>query len=383
MLRLLLWALLTLVAAGMEATDDKFYRLVTSVDDLADGAGYVIVSRTQDGAYYVMQRTVSNKTCNGLAAYDTDFIGDLLHYRDGMGVFTLECYVSDNEYNGRWMFPGDNAGTYYSAGVNAATSNAFYVESGRTVASLFNITFTGNGVNIENVFHEGCKLLAYNGHFGCYNPDEVQREVSIYREVTDVYIRATSASHHYYTICLPYAVDDLSGTGATFYDVAGVTRSNGEISGIAIAEVERLEAGRPYIFYTTAAVVNLPLSAATVTTPVTACGLVGWLDEADCTVPQGCYILSGDKIRLVNGGTAYVRTGRAYLNLAGVADYVPRASQAARKVVCLNVNPDTLTAIATPHTPAPSSAVFNAAGQRVSRGSRGIIIENGRKRIAR
>lgn len=123
------------------------------------------------------------------------------------------------------------------------------------------------------------------------------------------------------TICLPYAVAAEDRSGAEYYNILGVTKEAEEISGIVLGKEEgTLVAGKPYIFKATADL-YCPYSGSPASAPIEATGLVGNY-TGNAQVPANCYILSSNKIRMVQeGATAYVGPNRAYLDLAGVAEY--------------------------------------------------------------
>jgi len=124
------------------------------------------------------------------------------------------------------------------------------------------------------------------------------------------------------TICLPYAVVVEDRSGAEYYNILGVTKEAEEISGIVLGKEEgTLVAGKPYIFKATADL-YCPYSGSPASAPIEATGLVGNY-TGNVQVPANCYILSSNKIRMVQvGATAYIGPNRAYLDLAGVDVYV-------------------------------------------------------------
>lgn len=126
----------------------------------------------------------------------------------------------------------------------------------------------------------------------------------------------------YGTICLPKGVaqEDLEDCGAVFYNIVyAVTNTNDDITGIVLEEeTGNLVAGKPYIFCATADELVLPYTGAAVAEPIAANGLVGNLSETPLVVPPYMYVLSNNKIRKLNGGTATAGQNRAYIDLTHV-----------------------------------------------------------------
>ncbi len=130
------------------------------------------------------------------------------------------------------------------------------------------------------------------------------------------------------TICLPDSVPAATVKGAEFYSILGVTKDGQEVSGIVLEKVETgLVAGVPYLFKATGDLFCAHIGDL-VSEPAYAPGLVGSFEE--CDVPQGCYVLSNNQIRLVNGGVAKIGPNRAYLDLSGVEEYSGSAANALR-----------------------------------------------------
>lgn len=138
------------------------------------------------------------------------------------------------------------------------------------------------------------------------------------------YTRTGLQAGDYATMCLPFGSTDF--TGAEFYNIAGVTKSGDEITGIALESVSVLEAGKPYIFKATDTQQVINLSGACQETPVAATGLVGNLSETAIVVNKddNAYIIGTDnKIHLItDDATAKIKQYRAYIKL----DDVPEAS---------------------------------------------------------
>lgn len=141
---------------------------------------------------------------------------------------------------------------------------------------------------------------------------------------------------NYGTICLPAEVAAEDREGATFYNIAGVLKnSNGEYMSIVLEEVEEgtaLVAGKPYIFKASADQINLKMNGALTSTVQEANGLVGNLG-ADAQVPNGKYIISGNKFYLVDSNVSF-KQYRAYID----ASQIQEAAETAGRRVILGID---------------------------------------------
>lgn len=148
-------------------------------------------------------------------------------------------------------------------------------------------------------------------------------KVTVYYSPTS-YTRTGLNPGDYATMCLPFGSSSFSG--AEFYDIAGVTKSGDEITGIALESVSVLEAGKPYIFKATDTRQVINLSGSCQETPVAATGLVGNLSETPIVVnsTNNAYIIGTDNLlHLITGtATANIKQYRAYIKL----DDVPATS---------------------------------------------------------
>ena len=126
-------------------------------------------------------------------------------------------------------------------------------------------------------------------------------------------------TNKYGTICLQYAA--ATTTGAYFYEVAG--KEEGKVY---LASVDALEAGVPYIFEATASTITVTYTGEAVVAPVNtnANGLIGTFVEIE--VPNGDYILYGDKFCTNNDSSKpnnKIGANRAYLDMDAVTGGAP------------------------------------------------------------
>ena len=192
-------------------------------------------------------------------------------------------------------------------------------------------------------------------------------------EVPACYTRSTTEGN-FGTICLPY--DVISYTGAKFYKVAGKMMDGDALSYITLEEVAEPKGGVGYLFQAEGA----ELTAYYVETGVlaeienpTSTGLVGSYESQ--YIPQGGYMLKNNKVYYVDKENyAKVGVNRAYIDLSNIGE----ADESQAKLVRL-VNGDLATGVSRVQTEVADEAVFNLAGQRVSKTTKGVYIINGKK----
>ena len=183
----------------------------------------------------------------------------------------------------------------------------------------------------------------------------------------DTYYRNVTAGN-FGTICLPRAATDLSGAGATFYEVAGTTAS-----GLMLSEVDELAAGTPYVFKATASKLSVPVTG-DATTVQAATGLVGNMSTTPVSVTSGNYVLSNNQLRQVTTGTATIGQYRAYFDLSGVGEF--SGSEVKSLVLGMDVMPDGISGLAEAQE---GQTIYDLSGRRVEKAQKGVYIINGKK----
>lgn len=144
----------------------------------------------------------------------------------------------------------------------------------------------------------------------------------------------TTTEGNYGTICMDKAVGTHDYAGAIFYNIAGVTKDNGAITGIVLEEeTEALVAGKPYIFRATDVQLRCAYHGDAVNTEAEATGLVGNLGTA-YAVPQysesqKTYVLKNNLLYYVNSNVN-VGQNKAYIDLTNVAEYTEPAEAQGR-----------------------------------------------------
>ncbi|MCR4995075.1 MAG: chitobiase/beta-hexosaminidase C-terminal domain-containing protein [Bacteroidales bacterium] len=194
------------------------------------------------------------------------------------------------------------------------------------------------------------------------------------------YTRTVTAGN-FGTICLPYAVAADDYIGVTFYEIASKKTVDGDLQYITLAEVtEGLTAGVAYLFLADDKATQLvaAYSGDAVTEPIEAgdsgTGLTGTFESA--YIPVGNFILKNGVIYYVDKAN-YVKSGanKAYIDLTDVDE----EGEASVKGIRLYGEGFDATGISGVEAQGAQGKVYNIAGQRVSKTTKGLYIVNGKK----
>jgi hypothetical protein len=183
------------------------------------------------------------------------------------------------------------------------------------------------------------------------NYTSAQTAVAIYKKVapeppTPSYttVRTGLNAGDYYTMCLDKAVTAVQG--GSIWRV--VSKADGS-SDIILEEVTgNLDAGRPYIFYATAADLEVAYTGDAVGAPITEGnnGLVGSFEKVELAQSPNTYIIYNNALYFVNSANVFVGAYRAYLNMLAVPDYNPaNLAPGRRRVTMAAHGPQTATGI--------------------------------------
>lgn len=178
------------------------------------------------------------------------------------------------------------------------------------------------------------------------------------------------------TICLPYAVETGDFSGARCYETDYV--GNGKVY---FSEVNRLEAGMPYIFFANddATEIIAKYSGEPVVEAGTKNGLHGTFEKISINERDNIVVLSGNRLVLC-GDNSSLAANRAYLKIDEISTVPTHADGAKRVSFNLNGTPTGIEGVPSDsHT--PPSVTYNIAGQRVTPTAKGILIRNGRKYV--
>ncbi len=151
-----------------------------------------------------------------------------------------------------------------------------------------------------------------------------------YSKYTTLAYTRSVTSGNYGTICLPFAVSaaGVTNSNATFYSIAGVTKSGENITGVVIEEKETLVAGTPYIFKASADQLTCVYSGEPVDEPVAATGLIGTLTNGTLNLVSGQYYIGSidNKLHKWGGADYEMEANKAVIDLSEVGEYVPSAA---------------------------------------------------------
>ena len=142
----------------------------------------------------------------------------------------------------------------------------------------------------------------------CLTPAKTANTITI--TATENYERNVTAGN-FGTICLPYSVRGTNITGAEVYKV--ISFSDNDKGGLLLEKVDKMQAGKPYFFQSSASPVNfvyvpdvLPASASAEN------GLHGTISGLSVD-GSGNYVLQNNTLCQTTGGAVTVGTNRAWL----------------------------------------------------------------------
>lgn len=179
-----------------------------------------------------------------------------------------------------------------------------------------------------------------------------------------IYIRDVPANH-YGTICLPRASASLSA-GMTVYRIL-----SDQADGIMLEQVNAMEAGVPYFFYSTVDQITVTMTGAAVLTPQNGNGLIGNLGPDPVEIPN-----DPDNYILGNDNSLY------YIDMAGIMLGANRAYLDRSEIVSASASPGAPKRVMGAHR-APQSTTgmeqleneTNGNGKRIQDGQ--LIIRHG------
>lgn len=178
-----------------------------------------------------------------------------------------------------------------------------------------------------------------------------------YLASADIYTRNVPADH-YGTICLPRASASLSD-GMTVYRVL-----SDQTDGIMLEEVNAMEAGVPYFFYSTATQISVTMTGAAEPTPQNGNGLVGNFGPASVEIPNETdnYILGSDNtLYYIDQAGIMLGANRAYLDRSTIGNVTP--SNMPKRIMRIQNAPSVATALDNAETPATKPVKILMDGQ--------------------
>ena len=339
------------------------------------------------GKYFAVDNGIGGATT---AAHELLKDGDQYFYKTGVNVSDI-AWKAESEVENEYI--RNSLGNYLR--VNGSNMS-FGSKDGKA-----EWTKNGNGQFVTG-YLTGLCYSEENTAFVIKNED-VWRTISTYSacayevDLANVlsateYTRSLT-NGNYATMCLPFAVSasETFFSGAEVYIIVGKHVSAGNVTGIELEQVtDNLVAGKPYVILATASTLSAWHGNDFVGSPVNGDGLVGNLNSDPLTMPDGTYGIKGNKLRKINGGTGKVNQYRAYINLDGIPEVAATPTPAPGRRVIVTENSteseeqqDVETSLEDLLNHATSinwnEPVYNALGQRVGKGTTGVLIQNGKK----
>ena len=195
--------------------------------------------------------------------------------------------------------------------------------------------------------------------------------------VTAGYVRTVNTSN-IGTLCLPRKFEKPATM--TLYNIVGK-----DASSIYFEEnTGKIEAGRPYLFRSTESPIVITHNGEAAAAGSNN-GLVGCLEESVITKDDYNYIISGNRLYIVDVDNYNCPANRAYIHLADV----PEKSSAKADFTLDFSEPTGITSYENDNdnenfkSMTEGKGVYNLQGMRVNNSYKGIVITNGKKLIAR
>ena len=174
------------------------------------------------------------------------------------------------------------------------------------------------------------------------------------------------------TICLPF---NATVTGATIYMIVGKTvDESGNLTGIYAEPVTNLVAGHAYLFKATDTSLTATYSGS-YSAASEADGMLGNLSSTTLTVTSG-YVISGGKIRKLNGGSANIGQYKAYITLNGINTGAPTQSAPGLTLIDCDENATGIEGLEIENS---QDAIYDMQGRQVKDVKKGLYIINGKK----
>ncbi len=194
--------------------------------------------------------------------------------------------------------------------------------------------YTKQEENGNKILFKGYKLEDLKSEGGAGHHHSEGSSVSVkWVDAEDAYVRDSLQPASYGTICLPRSVAATDYSGVTFYSIAG---KNETADSLYLTEVESLEKGTPYIFFTNdTTILAVAYHGTSVTTPVDTNGLIGNLDNDSLDVDSGMYMIDDNQVREC-GTDCKLAKNRAYIDMSKVPEYDPK-SQINAKVRVISI----------------------------------------------
>ena len=326
------------------------YQKVTAISELEAGKRYLVVYENE--AEGQVMNGVNN--ANNYAGVKTAIIDN-----DQIDNTTLNAtpIVLQNAGSGSWFLLEDNKFLYVNTDGNYLNSS----DRSATNGTKWTISIEDDVMKINNNYLNA-RYLMYNSQqprFACYK--NTQKNVVLYKEIAAQTESVTVTAAGFGTYCSENALDftgkeikafvgTISGTALTFNSISKVPANTGILlykDGGATEEIPVIESA----------------------TAVEANCLVGVNEQTTITADD--YILSRS-----SDGVGFYKAG-SHTTLAAHRAYIPAATAAGIKSFAISFG-DT-DAIGAVKAINDNADIYNLAGQRVNKLTKGIYVVNGKK----
>ena len=348
---------------AMDAETNLVYSNLVTVNQAAPVSGDQFALFTGDlveGDYIIyyngkaMNTTVTN---NRLQYEEVTPEGNTITTDDSAIVWHI---AKSGDY---WTIYNAEANAYAAA--NGTRNQAQMLADGTDDKALWTITGTETYefVNKSNAANSINANLRNNGTYGfaCYAVG-TGGELSLYKKVTE---SVTLNAYGYATFCSTNALDFSDDSKFSAWQITGTSGSTitfEQITGTVAAETGVLLKGSAF------GIITIPVAASGST--LSSNLLVGITTPTDVTAGQ-YYGLSGDKFVKVGAGT--VPAGKALLPASAVGSSIKAFN------FVFEDDPDGINSIDNGELTIDNAAIYNLAGQRLSKMQKGINIVNGKK----
>lgn len=316
---------------------------------------YILTEITGTNKYY----TATELTLNG------NQISEIPEAAEGHAVFTITKIETDAEYGYAFCNTTNDNQYIRVAGGNNTVSEAGDTNEAQTHASVnyntakeaFDIIFNATG---NNYFRFNSQSPRFSSYSSSQQPIQLFRH-GYSRDVTN---------GNFGTLCLPYG-----GTisGATLYAIEGKQMENGEVKSISLVEVDKVEAGKPYIFQATSEKLVVYYEGNIQATAGNNNGLLGSYNGT--AVEAGKYVISNNTVKKCGEGSK-IGKNRCYIDMDNVPE---KTASAAALIISFNDSTDAIESIEA--NAGSRNAIYDLSGRRVKTAQKGLYIVNGKKII--
>ena len=315
------------------------WTLVSNATTLAAGKKVIIAQYVEaDGAI----NTMAGQASNNRSVIASTVAGATLTPTVGTKVMTLADAGEGHFYlktsDGEYLYNASGTKSYLKTKATSDDASWTIEVDADGVATITAVENTTRPIMRYNPNTSGSPL------FNCYASG--QEDIALYmleedtpEPPTPTYteVRNGLNAGEFYTMCLNKAVTDVRG--GSIWRVLSKAENGTDV---ILEEVEgTLDAGRPYIFYATAAQLEVVYEGAAVGAPITTGnnGLVGSFTKELIAQSPNNFIIYNNALYYVNSDKVYVGEHRAYLNMEAVPPYSnePQQGNAPRRRVTMAV----------------------------------------------